>query len=63
LGYQAALFGLIWGYRHAARRKTPHRPSHRAAYNYAQHLPERRKMMQAWANYLDGLKKSGKQAA
>jgi hypothetical protein len=24
----------------------------RAAYNYAKHLPERRKMMQAWADYL-----------
>ncbi|HVA11594.1 MAG TPA: integrase arm-type DNA-binding domain-containing protein [Candidatus Dormibacteraeota bacterium] len=29
----------------------------RAAYNYAEHLPERRKMMQAWADYLDGLRK------
>ena len=28
----------------------------RAAYNYAEHLPERRKMMQAWADYLDKLK-------
>ena len=28
----------------------------RAAYNYAQHLPERRKMMQEWANYLDNLR-------
>jgi len=27
----------------------------RAAYNYAQYLPERKKMMQAWADYLDGL--------
>lgn len=27
-----------------------------AAYNYAEHLPERRKMMQAWADYLDTLK-------
>jgi integrase len=25
----------------------------RAAYNYAEHVPERRKMMQAWADYLD----------
>ena len=25
----------------------------RAAYNYAQHLPERKNMMQAWADYLD----------
>lgn len=28
----------------------------RRHYNYAQHLPERRIMMQAWANYLDGLR-------
>lgn len=28
----------------------------RAAYNYAEYLPERRKMMQAWADYLGGLK-------
>jgi integrase len=27
----------------------------RAAYNYAQYLPERRKMMQWWADYLDGI--------
>lgn len=27
-----------------------------AAYNYAQHLPKRKQMMQAWADYLDGLK-------
>ena len=27
-----------------------------AAYNFAEHLPKRRKMMQAWADYLDGLK-------
>ena len=27
-----------------------------AAYNYAEHLPERRKMMQAWADYLDTLR-------
>jgi integrase len=28
----------------------------RAAYNYAKYLPERRKMMQAWADYLDRLR-------
>jgi integrase len=28
----------------------------RAAYNYAEYLPERRKMMQWWADYLDELK-------
>ena len=27
-----------------------------AAYNFAEHLPERRRMMQAWADYLDALK-------
>jgi len=31
----------------------------RAAYNFAELLPERRKMMQAWANYLDHLKADG----
>lgn len=39
---------------HAERNKV------RAAYNYAEFLPERRKMMQAWADYLDGLKAGGK---
>ncbi len=29
----------------------------RAAYNYAEHLSERRRMMQAWADYLDSLKR------
>lgn len=28
----------------------------RAAYNYAEYLPERRKMMQEWSDYLDGLR-------
>jgi len=28
-----------------------------AAYNYAKFLPERRKMLQEWADHLDGLKK------
>ena len=28
----------------------------RAAYNYAEHLEERRRMMQWWADYLDGLR-------
>jgi integrase len=37
---------------HAERNKV------RAAYNKAQRLPERRKMMQAWADYLDGLRAS-----
>ncbi len=28
----------------------------RGSYNFAEHLPERRRMMQAWADYLDGLR-------
>jgi len=31
----------------------------RAAYNHAEYLPERREMMQAWADYLDTLKNEG----
>ena len=31
----------------------------RAAYNYAEYLPERRKMMQDWADYLEGLRADG----
>lgn len=38
---------------HAERNKVS------AAYNYAEHLPKRREMMQAWANYLDRLKTEG----
>ncbi|EHR72017.1 Integrase [Burkholderiales bacterium JOSHI_001] len=29
----------------------------KAAYNHAEHLPERRRMMQAWADHLDGLRR------
>lgn len=35
---------------HAERNKVS------AAYNYAEHLPKRREMMQSWADYLDGLR-------
>jgi len=35
---------------HAERNKI------KAAYNHAQHMPERVKMMQHWADYLDGLR-------
>ena len=31
----------------------------KAAYNRAEHLPERRRMMQAWSDYLDGLTQGG----
>lgn len=39
---------------HAERNKV------RAAYNRAQYMGERRKMMQAWADYLDGLRTGAK---
>lgn len=39
---------------HAERNKV------KAAYNYAEYLPQRRKMMQSWADYLDVLKQGGK---
>jgi integrase len=44
--------------RDAIERQLAHaeRDAVRAAYNYAEHLAERQKMMQAWADYLDGLK-------
>lgn len=45
-------------HRDAIERQLAHaeRDQIRAAYNRAEHLPERRKMMQAWADYLDALK-------
>ena len=45
-------------HRDAIERQLAHaeRNSVRAAYNYAEHLPERVKMMQWWADYLDKLK-------
>jgi integrase len=45
-------------HRDAIERQLAHgeRDAVRAAYNYAEHLPERRKMMQAWADYLDSLR-------
>jgi integrase len=44
--------------RDAIERQLAHgeRDEVRAAYNYAEYLPERRKMMQAWSDYLDGLR-------
>jgi len=43
--------------RDAIERQLAHaeRDKVRAAYNYAEFLPERRRMMQAWADYLDSL--------
>lgn len=44
--------------RDAIERQLAHaeRSSSRAAYNYAEYLSERQRMMQAWADYLDNLK-------
>lgn len=48
-------------HRDAIERQLAHseRDQVRAAYNYAEHLPERRRMMQAWADYLSGLEAGG----
>jgi integrase len=45
--------------RDAIERQLAHseRDDVRAAYNYAEFLPERRQMMQAWADYLDRIRK------
>jgi integrase len=44
--------------RDAIERQLAHaeRDAIRAAYNYAEHLPVRREMIQAWADYLDSLR-------
>jgi integrase len=48
--------------RDAIERQLAHaeRNSIRAAFNYAEHLIERRKMMQEWANYLESLAVTGR---
>jgi len=48
--------------RDAIERQLAHaeRNSVRAAYNYAEFMPERKKMMQAWADYLDTIKSGAK---
>lgn len=48
--------------RDAIERQLAHaeRNSIRAAYNFAEFLPERRKMMQSWSDYLDALREGGK---
>jgi integrase len=48
--------------RDAIERQLAHgeRNAIRASYNFAEYLPERRKMMQAWADYLDKLKAGAK---
>ncbi len=48
--------------RDAIERQLAHteKNSVRASYNFAEYLPERRKMMQSWADYLDSLRKMKK---
>jgi integrase len=48
-------------HRDAIERQLAHTPRDkvRASYNYAEHLAERRTMMQAWADFLDGLRAGG----
>ena len=48
--------------RDAIERRLAHaeRNSVRAAYNYAEFMPERKTMMQAWADYLEGIKSGAK---
>ena len=55
---------LGWN-RDAIERQLAHaeRNSIRAAYNFAEFLPERRRMMQAWADYLEELKTNGDRIA
>lgn len=55
---------LGWN-RDAIERQLAHaeRNSVRAAYNFAEFLPERRKMMQAWADYLSALRENAGGAA
>jgi len=52
---------LGWN-RDAIERQLAHaeRSGVRAAYNYAEYLPERRRMMQAWADHLDALREAGR---
>lgn len=49
-------------HRDAIERQLAHTPKDkvRASYNYAEHLQDRKRMMQAWADYLDSLKSGGK---
>jgi integrase len=48
--------------RDAIERQLAHaeRSSVRSAYNFAEYLPERKKMMQSWADYLDQLRLGAK---
>ena len=60
-GFRSAASTLLneQGYRHdVIERQLAHSEKNavRAAYNRAEYLPERKRMMQEWADYLDQLK-------
>jgi integrase len=61
-GMASALLNEQGWNRDAIERQLAHagRNSVRAAYNHAEFLPERKKMMQAWADYLEGIKSRAK---
>jgi integrase len=50
---------LGWGAEALERQLSHKEPGISGVYNKAQHLPERRKIMQAWADYLDNLRTGG----
>ena len=56
------LLNELGHHRDAIERQLAHgeRNTVRAAYNFAEYLPERRRMMQKWADYLDALKAGAK---
>jgi len=58
----STLLNEMGWHRDAIERQLAHAEtdSVRAAYNRAEYLPERQKMMQAWADYLEGLKQGGR---
>lgn len=54
----STLLNELGFHRDAIERQLAHKePGIRGVYNKAEHMPERRKMMQAWADYLDQLRK------
>ena len=57
-GKKAIGLGLVYPSADAIERQLAHVEGNsvRAAYNYADYLDERRRMMQWWAEYLDNLK-------
>jgi hypothetical protein len=51
--------------RDAIERQLAHgeRDASRGSYNFAEHLPERRRMMQAWSDHLDSLRERSRARA